>query len=95
MKDTIPDIISTTVLVAIPAVRYSIGNVSMAPPTIELNIARDVLRDEFLFIELSTSVMLYIKYGYLHTNNLQIDLIKKKQKVDKSNLSIILFFKYS
>jgi hypothetical protein len=43
----IPDITNTIVLVTMPAYRNKIGIVSIAPPTIELNIARTVVIEEF------------------------------------------------
>jgi hypothetical protein len=52
----IPDISNTIVLVTMPAYRNKIGMVSIAPPTIELNIARTVVIEEFTLSTFSSPI---------------------------------------
>lgn len=61
MNDIIPEMISMTELVIIPADLYRIGKVSIAPPTIELNMASTVVKDEFV-LETSAIIKLSIFY---------------------------------
>lgn len=59
---------STTELVTIPAVLKRMGIVSIAPPTIELNIARTVVVEELTLSTCPSIFKLYYNHHHDHPN---------------------------